>query len=181
MGSPLQTRHQRVSRCLPSFLVVGTQKGGTSTLHYLMKSGWHKGIAINQGEKEVHYFSFDDNYAKGATVYQQRWDGADAVLGSCPGGGGGGGGGSGPVLPLRGEVSATYLDYPKAAERAAALVPLVRVVALLREPVARVLSSFNMRWQIEVRGAPRLGACEVNAPRRPPLHPSHLTVRIAPF
>ena len=53
---------------------------------------------------------------------------------------------------VRGEVSATYLDYPKAAERAAALVPTVRVVALLREPVARISSSFNMRWQIEVCG-----------------------------
>ena len=158
LGSPLQRRHARLSRCLPSFLVVGSQKGGTSTLHYLFRSGWHKGIAINEGEKEIHYFSFDDNYAKGPTVYQQRWDGAGATLGVCPGsgaGGGGGGGGvdaEGRVLPLRGEVSATYLDYPKAAERAAALLPQVRVVALLREPVSRVLSSFNMRWQIEVCG-----------------------------
>ncbi len=152
LGSPLQLRHARLSRCLPSFLVIGTQKGGTSTVHYLLQSRWHKGIAINTGEKEVHYFSFDDNYAKGPTVYQQRWDGADATLGVCPGGGGGGGGGDGRVYPLRGEVSATYLDYPRAAERAAALLPQVRVVALLREPVARVLSSFNMRWQIEVCG-----------------------------
>ena len=56
------------------------------------------------------------------------------------------------VSKLRGEVSATYLDYPRAAERAAALLPAARIVILLREPVSRVVSSFNMRWQIEVCG-----------------------------
>ena len=53
---------------------------------------------------------------------------------------------------LRGEISATYLDYPRAAERAAALLPHAKIVVLLREPVSRVVSSFNMRWQIEVCG-----------------------------
>ena len=45
-------RHARLSRCMPSFLVVGTQKGGTSSLHYMLKSGWHTGIAVNDGEKK---------------------------------------------------------------------------------------------------------------------------------
>ena len=141
-GSLLQRRHARLTRCMPSFLVVGTQKGGTSSLHYLLKNGWHDGIHINEGEKEIHYFSLDDTYAKGAAVYQQRWDGESGVLGECPG----------AADRLRGEVSASYLDYPKAAERAVALLPAVRVVALLREPVARISSSFNMRWQIEICG-----------------------------
>jgi hypothetical protein len=141
-GSPLQVRHARLTRCMPSFLVVGTQKGGTSSLHYMLKSGWHAGVSINEGEKEIHYFSFDDNYAKGPTMYQRRWDGPGAALGAC----------SGAAGKLRGEVSATYLDYPRAAERAAALLPLAKIIVLLREPVARVVSSFNMRWQIEVCG-----------------------------
>ena len=141
-GSLLQRRHARLTRCMPSFLVVGTQKGGTSSLHYLLKNGWHDGVQVNEGEKEIHYFSLDDNYARGPAVYQQRWDGESGVLGQCPG----------ANNRLRGEVSASYLDYPKAAERAVALLPAVRVVALLREPVARIASSFNMRWQIEVCG-----------------------------
>jgi len=125
---------------MPSWLVVGTQKGGTSSLHYMLKSNWHADIHINQGEKEIHYFSFDDNYAKGATVYQQRWDGPNATLGVCTG------------YRKRGEISATYLDYPKAAERAFALVPQAKIVLLLREPISRLVSSFNMRWQIEICG-----------------------------
>ena len=79
-------------------------------------------------------------YAKGATVYQQRWDGPTGKLGECGGG------------EVRGEISASYLDYPKAAERASALVPAARIVVLLREPIARLVSSFNMRWQIEICG-----------------------------
>ena len=142
-GSAMTTRHARLSKCLPSFLVVGTQKGGTSSLHYILKSGWHTGVHLNSGEKEIHFFSFDDNYAQGATIYQQRWDGPTGRLGECATAG---------APKQRGEVSATYFDYPRAAERAAALIPSARIVVLLREPVARILSSFNMRWQIEICG-----------------------------
>ena len=144
-GSTMRARWLRLTRCMPRFLVVGTQKGGTSTLAYVLKAGWHRGIEMNGGEKEVHYFSFADVFAKGPIGYQQRWDGQDAVLGEC--------GAAGTTHPrVRGEVSATYLDYPHAAERAAALIPAGRIVVLLREPVARLVSSFNMRWQIRVCG-----------------------------
>ena len=53
---------------------------------------------------------------------------------------------------MRGEVSATYLDYPKAAERAAQLLPGAKIIVLLREPVSRLVSSFNMKWQVEICG-----------------------------
>eukprot|EP00965_Chrysotila_dentata_P064815 2148622-Pleurochrysis_carterae.AAC.1 len=139
-GSWLRARHAALTKCLPSLLVIGTQKGGTSTLHYVLSQGWQPAVQLNGGDKEVHYFSFDDNYARGASVYQQRWDGEAAVLGECAGD------------RLRAEVSASYLDYPKAAERAAALLPFAKLVVLLREPVARLVSSYNMRWQVEVCG-----------------------------
>ena len=47
-------------------------------------------------------------------------------------------------------MSATYLDYPKAAERAAQLLPSAKVVILLREPTSRLVSSFNMKWQVHI-------------------------------
>ena len=89
-----------------------------------------------------YFFSFDDVWAKGATTYQQRWDGADAKLGEC----------LASADRVRGEVSASYLDYPKAAERAAQLLPSAKIVVLLREPVSRLVSSFNMKWQVETCG-----------------------------
>ena len=123
-----------------SFLVIGTQKGGTSSFHWLLKEGWHNRIQVNNGEKEIHYFSWDDNFRKGPLVYQQRFDGSGERLGECTGD------------KVRGEVSATYLDYPKAAERAAQLLPGAKIVMLLREPVSRLVSSFNMKWQVEICG-----------------------------
>jgi hypothetical protein len=53
-------------------------------------------------------------------------------------------------------VSATYLDYPKAAERAAQLLPSAKIVILLREPTSRLVSSFNMKWQVRPRHLLRL-------------------------
>mmetsp|Transcript_25146 Transcript_25146/g.81887 ORF Transcript_25146/g.81887 Transcript_25146/m.81887 type:complete len:839 (+) Transcript_25146:3-2519(+) len=140
-GSELYQRHQRMTRCLPSFLVIGTQKGGTSSFHFLLKSGWHDAVRVNSGEKEIHYFSWDDQFRQGPLTYQQRFDGSGDRLGECA-----------EETKLRGEVSATYLDYPKAAERAAMLLPSARIVVLLREPVARLVSSFNMKWQVEICG-----------------------------
>ena len=46
VGSELFQRHQRMTRCLPSFLVIGTQKGGTSSFHWLLKEGWHNRIQV---------------------------------------------------------------------------------------------------------------------------------------
>lgn len=137
-GSPLHARHERLTKCMPKFLVGGTQKGGTSTLHYILRSGWHPQISINFGEKEIHHFSFDDNHAQGPARYQSLWDGEGAVLGDCPG----------KEAEVRGEVSASYLDYPRAAERAFALLPFAKIIFMLREPASRLVSSFNMRWQV---------------------------------
>ena len=71
-GSELHQRHQRMTRCLPSFLVIGTQKGGTSSFACLLKEGcvqantsWHDRILISSGEKEIHYFSWDDRFRMG--------------------------------------------------------------------------------------------------------------------
>jgi hypothetical protein len=141
VGSELYQRHERMTRCLPQFLVIGTQKGGTSSFHWLLKEGWHSGIQVNGGEKEIHYFSWDDNFRKGPLEYQKRFNGSSDRLGECDGNG-----------VVRGEVSATYLDYPKAAERAAQLLPGAKIVVLLREPVSRLVSSFNMKWQVEICG-----------------------------
>ena len=40
---------------------------------------------MNNGEKEIHYFSWDDNFRKGPLVYQQRFDGSGDRLGECKG------------------------------------------------------------------------------------------------
>jgi hypothetical protein len=39
-----------------------------------------------------------------------------------------------------------YFDYPKAPSRVFAVLPAVKIVVLLREPVTRAVSAFNVRW-----------------------------------
>ena len=107
-------------------------------MHWLLKSGWHDDVQLNDGEKEIHYFSWDDVFRNGPLVYQQRFEGSGDRLGDCPSG------------KVRGEVSATYFDYPNAPERAAQLLPAVKIIVLLREPVSRLVSSFNMKWQVQL-------------------------------
>ncbi|EOD09477.1 hypothetical protein EMIHUDRAFT_197928 [Emiliania huxleyi CCMP1516] len=98
----------------------------TSTLHYVLRSGWHPRVALNKGEKEVHHFSLDDNHAmgparyqarEGAATQQARWDGEGAQLGTCPG------------------------REDEVLRRAFALLPFAKVVLLLREPAAHLASS----------------------------------------
>ena len=75
---------------------------------------------------------------------------------------------------MRGEVSATYLDYPKAAERAAQLLPGAKIIMLLREPVSRLVSSFNMKWQVEICGKLTWTRSDcyngITSVKRPPTH-----------
>jgi hypothetical protein len=50
----LQARFGHHPKPLPHFLVIGTQKGGTTSLHHLLSR--HPGIYL-PAVKEVHYFS----------------------------------------------------------------------------------------------------------------------------
>jgi hypothetical protein len=107
----------------PSFLIIGTQKGGTTSLyHYLNK---HPDICMAL-KKEVHFFDF--RYDKGLDWYVAHY-------------------------PLRGEVALTgeaspsYLFHPKAALRAHVAYPEAKLIALLRNPVDRAYSHYQMEFR----------------------------------
>lgn len=109
-------------RPLPDFLVVGAQRCGTTSLfHYLVQ---HPAIAGPRLAKGVHWF--DTAYDRSERWYrahfptrrQRERAGVRAV----------------------GEASPYYLFHPYVAERIAARLPDVRVVAILRDPVERARS-----------------------------------------
>lgn len=115
-------------RCLPDFLIIGAQRSGTSSLYnYLVQ---HPAI-LPALKKEVHYF--DDGYAHGlgwyrahfATTVQravvQRRAGAARVF----------------------EASPYYILHPHAPRRIRAVLPDVRLIALLRNPVDRAESHYH--------------------------------------
>lgn len=108
----------------PSLLLVGTQRAGsTSLFRYLAAS---PGFAPAQ-RKEVRFFHIDANYARGLAWYRKFFDGRrpDAV---------------------HFEATPVYLYHPEAALRIHAHYPDARIVIMLREPVARAYSAWNMYY-----------------------------------
>jgi len=107
---------------LPDFIIIGTQKGGTSSLFYYLKE--HPQMQMPQ-EKEIHYF--DLNYNKGLKWYESHFPN-QGVSGNL----------------ITGEASPYYLFHPLAPERAFSICPKVKLIALLRNPVDRAYSHYAM-------------------------------------
>jgi hypothetical protein len=106
-------------RTLPDFIILGTQRGGTTSL-YDWLTGYPSVTAATQ--KEVHYF--DLHYAKGENWYRTHFP-----------------------LPRRGQVtgeaSPYLLFHPLAPGRVAAdLPPTTRFIVVLRDPVQRAVSHY---------------------------------------
>lgn len=106
-------------RPLPDFLIIGAQKAGTTALYAFLRR--HPGITGPRW-KEVSYF--DRHYGRGPAWYR----------GNFP---------PGKDRGLVGEASPSYLFHPLAAERAEALLPGARLIALLRDPVERAYSHYQ--------------------------------------
>ena len=120
---------------LPDFLVVGTMKGGTSSLHHYLKA---EPAVFMPAVKELNFFVDDyrgpvrlyppevSNWSRGVDWYRSWF--ADAKPGQ-----------------LAGEVSPNYAkapEYPGTPQRIAALIPHARLVFVARDPVERVRSHY---------------------------------------
>src|SRR5690348_10288383 len=97
-----------VNMAMPDFLIIGTQRGGTSSLyHYLLG---HPQIAAAT-KKEVHFF--DNNFHCGISWYRAQFpalvqrDGGETI---------------GRQRIITGEASPYYLFHPHAPARAALVV-----------------------------------------------------------
>jgi hypothetical protein len=114
-------------RGLPSVLIIGAQKSGTTSLfNYLVR---HPDV-LPSLRKEVHYFDF--NYDRGLKWYRAHFPYTHQLRRG--------------TLTL--DASPYYQVHPLVPQRAAELLPGVKLVALLRNPVDRALS----HYQHEVRG-----------------------------
>ena len=113
-------------RGFPSVLIIGAQKSGTTSLfNYLVQ---HPKVLPPLG-KEVHYFDF--HYADGVNWYRGHFPYRRQLRHGR--------------LTL--DASPYYLAHPLVPERAAQLLPGVKLIAVLRNPVDRALS----HYQHEVR------------------------------
>lgn len=105
---------------LPDFLIAGTYRAGTTAMYHAL--GQHPDVFMAPN-KEPRYFT--ERLDRGPGWYASLFTGA------------------GPDQRI-GEASPDYL-YRRAGERIAATLPGVRVVLLLREPIARATSHYWMR------------------------------------
>ncbi len=108
----------------PSFLIVGAQRCGTTSMYKTVTK--HPSILPAVLHKGVHYF--DVNYGKGARWYRGHFP--LVIPGRA---------GDGPVVT--GESSPYYMFHPLAGERILKDLPGVRLVVLLRDPVERAYSA----------------------------------------
>jgi len=118
------------ARALPDALVIGTQRGGTTTLyHYLSQHPQFLGAVA---DKEVHHFDLhaDEDLAtyRGAFPRRRTVRRRQRRVG-------------GPVVV--GEATPYYLFHPAVPARVAAAIPDVRLIAILRDPVDRAWSHYR--------------------------------------
>ena len=64
----LQNHRGGLAKCLPSLLVVGSQRSALASVHWLLRRGWPSAVRLNSGEREVHFFSMDNRYKQGVTL-----------------------------------------------------------------------------------------------------------------
>jgi hypothetical protein len=110
-------------RALPDFIIIGVEKGGTTSLDRYLRQ--HPQI-VRSFKKEVKYF--DCNYSRGLNWYRSFFPHADEVQSQ---------------YRLTGEASPSYIVHPLAPQRIKDLLPGVKLIALLRNPVERAYSHYK--------------------------------------
>lgn len=115
-------------RLMPDFIIIGTMRGGTTSLYSYLTNHPNIGPAYM---KEVHFF--DVYYHKGLPWYRAQFPSsvqkyyAEHVQ---------------KQQFITGEASPYYLFHPHAPKRIARTLPQVKLVVLLRNPVNRAYSHY---------------------------------------
>lgn len=111
-------------RMQPSFLIIGAQRSGTTTLFRLLSQ--HPSVVRPTSSKGVRYF--DLGYAHGPRWYRAHFP--LLVIGRMSG-----------RAAQTFESSGYYANHPLAAQRIAADLPNAKVVLMVRDPVERAYSA----------------------------------------
>ena len=125
-------------RILPDFLVIGVAKGGTSSLYeYMIR---HPQVMEPMG-KELGFFS--NKFSNGTAWYKSNFptkftkNSLEKKFQT--------------KNVLTGEASPFYIYHPLAPRRISKMLPNVKLIAILRNPIDRAYSHYqmNLRWNLE--------------------------------
>ncbi|MEV4411564.1 sulfotransferase [Catellatospora sp. NPDC049609] len=114
-------------RLTPSFLIVGTQRGGTTSLYKALVQ--HPAYLPPRFRKGVHYFDMD--YHRGHKWFMGHFPSRAKAERTAQATG---------MPAITGEASPYYMWHPLAPERIARDLPGVKLIVLLRDPVERAYS-----------------------------------------
>jgi len=109
-------------RPFPYFIIIGAQKGGTSSLFSYLKQ--HSQLQLPD-KKEIHFF--DNDYQKGTNWYKSHFP--MNIFGN----------------KKTGEATPYYLFHPLAPQRIFQHCPKVKLIVMLRNPVDRAYSHYMMQ------------------------------------
>lgn len=117
-------------RTLPNFYVVGTQRGGTTSLFIYLLA--HELVHGPRRAKGVHYY--DTNFDKPISWYRGNFPQTAALKAQAAEHG---------AEPAVGEGAPYYLFSPTIPGRIHSVTPDARIIAVLREPLDRAISHHN--------------------------------------
>jgi len=112
---------------LPDFVIIGAQKGGTSFLYYLLT---RHPLVEPAARKELHFFDQPEHFENGAEWYRRCFPRLSSKDGQ---------------RSITGEATPYYLFDPPVTKRMAEIVPTARLIALLRNPIERAYSHYQMQ------------------------------------
>jgi hypothetical protein len=116
------------------FVIGGTQKGGTSALDSFLRQ--HPQICMPKTRKELHYFDREENF-RGAPNYKKYHASFKPK----------------PQHRVIGEATPIYMYWKAAPDRIQSYNPQMKWILVLRNPVERAFSAWNMETK---RDAERL-------------------------
>jgi hypothetical protein len=105
----------------PTFIGIGGMRCGTTWTSECLR--YHPEVFMST-PKEIHYFGYEPNWSKGREWYLAHFQGSTA-------------------FKAVGEYSVSYLQNPVAPQQIADTVGRIKIVAIIRNPVARFLSHYK--------------------------------------
>lgn len=124
------------SRPLPDYLIIGTKRGGSTSLFKYMNRHPNVLPMWPEVENAKKTYFFDRNFDRGPDWYrahfpsQRQRDDVERRTGA-------------PAIT--GEAAVNYMFWPGVLDRVAATVPDVKLVVALRNPVDRIWSHYHER------------------------------------
>ena len=118
------------SQELPHFICIGAQRAGTTWLHNCLNE--HPEVYV-PASKELHFF--DRYYSDGLASYKAHF--TPELRGEAK---------------VWGEITPNYYQEPNALERIKQDIPNTKIIYILREPVARAFSQYQLYSPTEFAG-----------------------------